>query len=320
MFSLLTAADAASYVLAHVELFPSSIYTAMSPLASPSLFSCHIAAPSLPIANVVYDQYVTYWVSDQLRGIEQWVSVLFLLRKQFRHLHLLLTWKLFRGAIASVLPASMQVEQFQIPALSIAPDSTVHFRLMGLNEYIRVHNLDPNQFMNHIIQIVLFGFVVSHESIEAFRAHTVIQAYLEYRLRQGVYDRQLRSTVSMTSRFDSSANRPSNDPAYLRIAASIAPFLEQRKLFPTLALPAEIQQDIQNVHSLGPVTSSVKRLSRLGALTRMRPSYLKYLNRYLPPNTEAYGMKVFLDHIERYEFPIKLSQHPSRYEGPAMQF
>lgn len=321
MLSLFTALDSATFVLSHVELFPPAIYTAMSPLSSPALFSSRIASPALPVTNVVYEQYLSYWVSDQLRGVEQWVSVFFLLRKRFPRLHLLYSWKLFRGALASVLPPSMMVDQFQIPTLSIAPDTTVHFRLMGLNEYIRVHNVDPMRFMNHIIQIVLFGFVVTPTSIEAFRAKDVIQGYLEFRLKQGVYDRQLQSSAAITSRFDrTTSNRPSDNPAYLRIAESIAPFIQQRKLFPTLALPEHIQRDIQGVHSLGPVTSSVKRLAKLGALNRLHPSYLKYLRRRLPKRTYAYGMNAYFDQVQLYEIPIPTTRHPPRYQDPLIHF
>lgn len=306
---------AASYVLKHVPLLPAAIYESMSPLSFPSMLSSHIAAPALPVDNPVYTQYLSFWASDQLRGIEQWVSVLHLLRTRFPQLSVFNSWPTFRAAIATVLPASILVDQFQIPTLFIADDSTVHFRSMGLTEYLRFHDITPDTFMIHVLQIVLFGFVVNHQTISAFRADNEILGYVTFRIEQGDFDRRLRPSISMTSEFDPTT-RPSNNPAYLKIAEAVTPFLEKRKLFPSLSFPAPVKREIQGVHSLGPTTYSIKKLARLGIFNSFDRRYNDYLRRRLPRNTEAYGESAFFNRTHAYEIALRPSQYTSRYEQP----
>lgn len=291
----------AVYILSHshVILQPTFMYMNISPLSFPELYSDLIASPTVPTSNVVYDQYLTLWSHGGLHGIKAWISALFLLRKKFKTLALFQTWESFRKGLYSVLPQSTQFNEWFIPALMTDVDLEIaRVELLPYTTYINHFNLNPFQFMDHIVQIIIFGFVVTRGNIKALRIRKQIAGYVRQRIEQGYVDYALRRGVTSTSVFDMKySNRPSDgdQQAYLSIGKSVTPFLETRGRFSGATVPHRIQDIIQSIHSLGAVSHEVKTLAQMNAFDRLDARYLQYLRRRLPPQTLAYGYQGFMD-------------------------
>ncbi len=289
---------AAQYVINRIRLVPNVIYARLSPLSFPPMFSDTIASPSVATSNVVLTEYMNFWSSGGLRGVQRWLSVFFLMKQRFPFFYLFTDWVMFRAAIFSVIPRSTQLNEWLIPTiLPPAPGTDgCHFTLLSYQEYITHFNLTPGEFIIHIVQIVIFGFVVNRKNIHLLRLGNYMQAYMMQRLGQGEIDAILRGQRRATSVFPlTDKGRPASSHDLLNIGRSITPFLRRRQRFPQAKLPVQVQQTIQSIHSLGSMAPEVKQLAALNAFDTFDSKYIQYLQRRLPTGTDPLGYQAFMD-------------------------
>lgn len=188
----LLARSAALYVFKNAPLDDlMSLYRQVCPLIKTPSFNSHIAAPSLPVDNPVYNEYITQWDLYTLRGVEKWMLMFHLLRKKCGAQKIANSlWKEFFSYIYDILPAYVQLEEWMIPlVLPIQRGEefgdTAQFRQVSITEYIRYYNVTPIDFIVHIIEIVLFGLVIGEPVVHALRLDEVVTPYIQARLQNG---------------------------------------------------------------------------------------------------------------------------------------
>ena len=180
-----TAVNAAYYCMEYCSLSLPELYQQLCPSVQSQeeeIVPCNFYS-----TNVAIEKYRDIWSVQGVEGLRVWLKVIRFLKEVMKlNVKYLLDWGHFFKIMQKSLPI-LQMSEYSIPII-LPHGNTVDCRLVQLTDYLSYYpTLTPSGFFNHILQTIIFGFVVNDWSIGGLRIEGVIGRYIELRLQNGVY-------------------------------------------------------------------------------------------------------------------------------------
>jgi hypothetical protein len=288
------------YALEKLNLAPGQLYEQVSPLSNPPYRSAGIRSPDVHVDNPVYNEYLKFWTTgtETMIGVHKWITLISLIRNKYPYFLTVRTWDDFIKLVRKIVPDFLQLNEWKIPMIRPVPPYDVAV-ISGVpySEYQTELQLSPRDFMQHIVQIVLFGFPVNPQNQLVFRISSKeLSNYVRERIAQGVFDEYLRGDSKLrTSYFLPDQGISSAESAHLlEIGKATIPFMKQAKMFPGVHVSKTVENHLNQVQNLGSMHESVRAMQRLRAFQRLSRKYQFYLeNAHLGANTSYLGPRGF---------------------------
>ena len=149
-----------------------------------------VVPPAYFFTNEVSRQIANeLWVIDT-PSLNRWLQFIDTLRKQNGSLKY----------VTNIYYSLLNKENWSIPmieySMSYSNMPIARLRKVGYREYINYHSISDSEFFNHVIQIILFGFVISNDFLRLMGKENT-RKYISSRLIHGLIDTTtLRRTSS----------------------------------------------------------------------------------------------------------------------------